>query len=297
MWRPWSRAFEALGRIRFLLTQAGKLKVGDPTASDARGGWGWKAYAESETLYDVWGPVPESPWLPFHCVPLFAALDRIPRDRVGPPPPRDVPEAWAGSVHARPALPGYVRPHGRTPAWSTGETWIMLDLSGPASVEAAAWLVTADERQPVCTFDNWPHAKGLIRAEDVLAELLRWASAIADTRPRLRADSPPLWVCDSQRLGTRAGSPGEFDNRYYLDDSVLPAASFLGSAGIGRVVYATMGGEEIPVLDLESYFAELLSAGLDVLHAQLMYPDGRLEVFAAPRKPGRRRRARRGGGG
>jgi hypothetical protein len=286
MWRPWSRALEALGRLRFPSWQTRrKLTVGVAGGPDAQGGTGWRDYARAERLYDVWGPLPESAWVPYHCVPLFAALDVIDPKKVGPahapeqPPPPDA----AGAPPAE-RLPIWARPGASVLAWHTPSTWVILDLPGPAAVEAAAWMVTAAGCQPVCTFDNWPHERGLLRPEQTLAELLRWATTVAEARQRLTPNSPPLWICDSQRLGGSPGRPGEFDNRYYLDDSILPGAGLLRREGISRVVYVTMGGEDGPVLDLEAYFAELLKAGLPVLHAELMTPDAEPRAFAAPSK-------------
>jgi hypothetical protein len=262
MWEPWSRLLEALGRIRIGVRLPRSVFVGNPTEVDARGGLDWRAYRRAEDLFRVWGPVPGSPWEPFHCVPLFAALDRIPADRVGPTRSR---------LLAPPVVPGA---GGATwppppPDWIDGSTWTIVDLPGRRSVEVAAWLVAAAGCQPVCTFDNWPHLKGLIDVEEVLAELLRWASSVAELRGGLAADAPPVWVCDSRRLGTREGRPGEYDNRYYLDDSILPGPVFLRRHGVERVVYLTWRPPGIPVLDLESYFSDLLRAGFPVLHLDL----------------------------
>ena len=97
MWELWSKALESLGRFRLLRFGRGKtkLRVGDPAALDAQGGGRWASYLEAEKLYDTWGPVRESPWIPFHCVLLFAALDRIPRSEIGPMPgPEAGPTTW-----------------------------------------------------------------------------------------------------------------------------------------------------------------------------------------------------------
>jgi hypothetical protein len=157
-----------------------------------------------------------------------------------------------------------------------------LNLPGPRAVEAGAWLVTAAQCQPVCTFDNWPHPRGLLKPEDTLEALLRWATTVATARSRLQVTSPPVWICDSERLGTRQGKPGEFDNRYYLDDSVLPGASMLSRAGVRQIVYVTLGGDPTPTLDLEGYFADLLIAGLPVLRLDLADPTLEPGPFATP---------------
>jgi hypothetical protein len=277
---------EALGRFRLRLPGLRSLSVGEPTAVDAQGGSGWQAFAQPEALYRVWGPLEDGPWEPYHCVPLFAALDRVPRRRLGPTDPKELEREDAATPQAGAfRLPPYARPGSPPPGFIDAATWTMLDLPGRASVQAAVWLVTAGVVQPVCTFDHWPHPRGLLRADRILAELLRWATTVADARGRIPTGAPPLWICDSERLGTRHGGPGEFDNRYYLDDSILPGPGLLARHGIRRVVYVSSGQGDIPLLDLERYFGELLAAGIDVLHVDLRDPLMRPLPFTAPARP------------
>ncbi len=302
MWQRWSSFLEALGRLRVpIITQSPSVTVGDSGGEDAEGGRGWQAYTRTEALFQVWGPLDGSPWEPYHAVPLFAALDRQKPRSVGPTPQAELAEGTAGTGGRALGrdrgfvLPPHVRPGQPAPAWAEPDTMVVVDLPGRTSVEAAAWLVTSAGLQPVCTFDHWPHRSGLLRAERVLAELLRWATTIVNARGRIATDAPPLWICDSTRLGTRRGRPGEFDNRYYLDDSILPAAKVLRRAGIRRVVYLGWDGSldsddapgptgEVPVADLVEWFTELLSDGVLVLHCPVSDPDLRLRPFQAPPK-------------
>jgi hypothetical protein len=292
MWPQWSRILEGLGRIRLGVRPRTRMTVGDPNAPDAQGGTEWKEFLSAEALYRVWGPLEESPWEPFHAIPLFASLDRLPRERVGPTNPEKVDlQATAGAL-ASWSLPSHARPGSPPPPWIDSSTWIVLDLPGRAAVEAGAWLVTGAGVQPVCTFDHWPHPRGVLRPEHVLAELLRWASTLAAARGRIAGDAPPLWICDCERLGTRRGSPGEFDNRYFLDDSILPGPEYLTRAGIRRVVYLASGGWDLPTLDLEESLSDLLAAGLAVDYALISDPSFQLRPFAAPPVP---RKARSSG--
>jgi len=313
MWRRWSRALELLGSLRvpFPIKPAKGVSVGDPRSPDAAGGAGWREYLAGDRLFDVWRPHPRSPWGPYHCVPLFAALDSLKPDRVGPAPPRGersgtapraAPAATAGwpppaDIEPPPQpsveptdLPAHARHGAPRPGWVNGVTWTILDLPGPLAVEAAAWMITSAGCQPVCTFDHWPHPRGLLRPENTLAELLRWATTVAESRPELTETSPPLWICDSERLGTRKGQPREFDNRYYLDDSILPGPLLLRRAGIERAIYVTLRAEEIPLLDLEAYFGDLLAMGVEVLWVDLNDPAMRPQPFSAPRTPRRLKR-------
>ncbi len=302
MWQRWSRFLEALGRLRVpVITQAGDVSVGDPTAPDAEGGRGWQAYARAEALFQAWGPLEGSPWEPYHAVPLFAAVDRVKQRSLGPTPLREIEEETAGTGGRALGrnegfrLPAHARVGAQIPGWATElGTMVVVDLPGRHAVEAAAWLVTEAGLQPVCTFDHWPHRQGLLRAERVLAELLRWATTVVSARGRIPSDAPPVWICDSTRLGTRQGRPGEFDNRYYLDDSILPSAKLLQAHGITRLVYLGWGGDEtspdapgpagdVPVADLVEWFTELLTAGIEVVHAPVGDPELRVRPFQAPR--------------
>ena len=48
---------------------------------------------------------------------------------------------------------------------------------------------------------------------------------MSDVRRELVDQSPPVYICDRNRLGTTPGRPRDFDNRYFLDDSILPSRS------------------------------------------------------------------------
>jgi hypothetical protein len=271
MWRPWSVLLESLGRLRFRLPRQPTLVVGAPGAPDARGGSGWEAFAAPEALFAVWGPLEGSPWEPYHCIPLFAALEQVARSQLGPTDPNVIAAERAGEGGGF-VLPEHARPGAPTPPWIDRGTWVMIDLPGRSTVEAATWLVSAGAVQPVCTFDHWPHPKGVLKADRILAELLRFASTIATARGRISGSAPPLWICDAERLGTRSGTPGEFDNRYYLDDSILPGPNVLRAAGIRRVVHVSSRTGAGPLPDLERYFADLRLAGLEVLHVDVEDP-------------------------
>ena len=176
--------------------------------------------------------------------------------------------------------------------------YVLLD----PTAEAASWLIGAAGCQPVCTLDNWPHDKGVLRPEHTLAELLRWASTVHETRQGLRPDAPPLWIRDRERLGERRGRPSEFDDRYYLDDSILHGPGVLARNGIERVVYVVPEALDDPLADLESYFADLLRAGITVVRLALAADvvEPRLLASAStPRRPPRAgfRRSSAGGFG
>lgn len=264
LWSKLSRLLEAIGRIGFRTRgPRSEVLVGDPQQMDALGSMDWTRYTSSESLFDAWSPLAGSPWEAFHCVTLFAALDRIPPARVGPAPAEQFGGRLAeqsGGRLVRPIPP---------PPWAGNDVWAILDLAGHESVALAAWLCIRAGFQTVSTFDNWPHKDGLIKPELSLAALLRYAEWVSAAKRELTPQAPPVWICDRARLGTRRGRPKEFDNRYYMDDSVLPGPELLKSAGIRRVVYVTPAPGQAELPDFSAYFEVLQQQGFSLLTAAL----------------------------
>ena len=255
MWRPLLKTLSAVGRLRFpVLRRAPEVGVGDPRATDSLGGHAWKRFANTEALWQVWGPHADSPWAPYHCVTLFAALDLIVRrspDRVGPLPVSDAP-AWL--VYS-----------GETPEWATQPgTMAVLDLSGTQTVAVAYALLSRRAFQPVCTFDSWPNEHGVLKPERLLGAMLFYAAALSERRKRLAADAPPLWICDRDRISGPRPSPGQYDNRYIIEDRLLPGFAMLLASGIHTVVYVGDNPTSAPSPDLVPYLVEMRYRGLRV---------------------------------
>jgi hypothetical protein len=269
MWQPLSRILDALGRFRLPIgPSAVRVLVGNPNGADALGGFEWQRYTTAEALYEVWGPIPESPWEPYHCVPLFAALGALKPDVSGFGSPfaagPTTPEL-AANVELPPHLDGAARGEALGQSWAGAGVWVILDLPGVQSVTLATRLIRAGY-QPVCTFDHWPHPAGLLHPEWILGHLLRFASTVAGARQSLTPASPPLWICDRERLGTRPGNPHEFDNRYFLDDSLLPGPDTLRRAGIQHIVCVVPDATCNPLEDLHAYFDALRKEGFADIH-------------------------------
>lgn len=206
----------------------------------------------------AFGPAPDGPWWPFHSLTLFAALDYLEPSQIGPLPLDPLP--LSGLRH-------------RLPDWLDERTLLIVDLPGPQSVALGAALAVQG-CDLVCTFNNWPRPKALLASEGTLAALLRYASQLAVERIRPSAPAPVAWLCDNERLGTREGRPGEFDNRYYIEESALPGQHYLRERGVTRLVY--LGAEGQPVTaDLVEYLLEYRAKGLEVLGTRLL-PEARL---------------------
>ncbi|HOD50418.1 MAG TPA: hypothetical protein PLJ71_10250 [Candidatus Hydrogenedentes bacterium] len=220
MWSPLSKLLEFIGAIRFpFLRRRAKLAVGRTDVPDARGTADWKEFLDARALSRVWGPHPHGPWTPFHCLTLFIAIDYLKREFVGPCE----------------ADPWPVREF-RAPGWIAPDALLVVDLPGPRTVALGAALA-ASGCDLVCTFNNWPHPQGVLKAEQNLAAMLRYASWLEEKRVAYPTAGPVAWLCDAERLGTRKGRPGEFDNRYYIEDGVLPGPNLLRAQGISKIFY------------------------------------------------------------
>jgi hypothetical protein len=144
------------------------------------------------------------------------------------------------------------------------QTWLILDGPALTSIALAAQLSCQQLCQTVCTFDNWPHPAGLIKSEVALAGLIRYAPQVARARGLWHKGLPPVWVCDSSRLGVKPGKPRDFDNRYYMDESILPGIELLRQHQVQRVVYATTTVADPPLADMVGYLHLLQKQGLPV---------------------------------
>jgi hypothetical protein len=261
MWERLWKMLDVLGRFRFAWGPAKvAVQVGRFGSSDARGGADWERYRTAEALYRVWGPIPGSRWEPYHCVPLFAALDVLRQGEAWPTESRE-----AEDLEARGHLAGAAAGEPLGGNWAADGVWLILDLPGVEAVTLGTRFIMGGY-QPVCTFDHWPHWVGMLKPERILAQMLRLAPVVAEARERLRVESPPLWICDRERLGTRRGGPHEFDNRYYLDDSLLPGAATLREAGIRHIVCVVPEATDGPVEDLAAYLAALRKDGFGDIH-------------------------------
>ncbi|MDP1561615.1 MAG: hypothetical protein Q8M16_09480 [Pirellulaceae bacterium] len=252
-----SSLLKLLARLRLPLWFGWRveLAVGEQAALDAAGSLAWREYATTERLFEAWSPAADSLWEAYHCPTLFAALDQIPTGKVGV-----APEVW---------IPEWLRTEVPAPSWLDAQTWLILDGPPLASIAMAAHLCYQQVCQPVCTFDNWPHPSGLLKSEVALAGLIRYAPLMAQARSKWHKGLPPVWICDSGRLGFRPGRPKDFDNRYYLDDSILPGIELLRQHQLQRVVYASVNVSDPPTADIAGYLHSLQKQGLPVLRIGL----------------------------
>nr|WP_231384405.1 hypothetical protein [Thioalkalivibrio sp. ALE23] len=243
----------------------------------------WRDYMHHERLYRLYGPHPEGPWRPYHCPTLFAGIDRL---KLQP---------HEQQLHERIAAE---RPPG-TWDWLRPDTLTVVDLPGGLSVQMAATLFAEGTCQLIATFDHWPRANsepaGMIRRLDaeptaapphagdprIMVDSREVVNAMVTMAPRVAArwargvpaDAPPVWVCDARRLTHAEPEAGDYDNRYFIDDSILPGPERLRSAGIARVVHVAADADATPEDDLANWLHELYTAGFDTARMTLGDPE------------------------
>lgn len=137
---------------------------------------------------------------------------------------------------------------------------IVVDLPGAEAVAFASRL--AAHHDPVFLFDNWPHPRGVVRADQTLAAALALSEPLAAAKKVRPANAPPVFVLDRTRLTPSVDEANQFDNRW---TARLPDAASLRAIGITRVFYVAPEGQK-PV-ELDDVVDDLLAyvgAGIEV---------------------------------
>ena len=274
---PWSKLLERLGKP---LGQRASLR--DPDPSLIRHGL-WHEYAAHDLLFQLYGPGRDSAFYPYHCPTLFASIERM---RVQPRLTELAPESHLA------------KPDGAW-EWLDKDCFVILDLPGALSVQMAVRMMAEQGGQPIATFDHWPVAgmqRPFSRASYINMEPLAWppqqpaldvaidsrdvldvmvtlAPSVHRLRQRNQAvDDPALLMCDSRRTAARKPAPGEFDNRYFIDDAMIPSADWLKRQGVGKLVLFGESAQSAPSNDLSLFINECHQAGFRLLNVALNDP-------------------------
>ncbi|MFU8805671.1 MAG: hypothetical protein ACNA8W_17795, partial [Bradymonadaceae bacterium] len=190
----------------------------------------WEACQQYDLLFTLYGPLSTSPWAPYQCPTIFASIERL--------------NLTPLRVELSPAF--YApRPEGAW-EWLKSDTMVLLELGDTMVIEVGVTLMREANAQLVSTFDHWPRPRTGGRLIPIAVNSTGIINTMATLAPeahaayqRLTPESPPVWLCDRRRLGSPhvARAPGDFDNRYYIDDSILPGVNTFKKGGIRRVVY------------------------------------------------------------
>ena len=99
-----------------------------------------------------------------------------------------------------------------TPA--SAKAALIVDLPGPEAVAFAAGAASVFD--PVFLFDNWPHPRGVVRAQETLSAAAYYQPLFAEARRKASAAEvrPAMFVLDRRRLTAYTDDATQFDNRY-----------------------------------------------------------------------------------
>ena len=218
-------------------------------SDDSLGDGAWRQYLRAPALHRAWAPDPKSPWRPFYRPTLPAAVSIV-ASAARPVRREDTFTDWQLAELERQA--------------STANAALFIDLPGEDSVAWGARL-SLKGLHPVATFNNWPHARGVLKLERPLGALIYYAAEVERGRKeKPNAAGKPVFLLEGTRLQAHRMSlgPDEFDNRYFHVPSDFPSAKPLIDAGVQTVIYvrpATMTA--VCEDDLIDYFVGLAASG------------------------------------
>lgn len=226
-----------------------KLSWADRTTVDSTKTEAWRNYLQAAALNRAWSPPDNSPWLAYHKVSLPAAVSMV--------RPAAVP------VRGQPATLAEQSAEAFASRYSLENAAVFVDLPGPESV---AWGAALARRgaTPVCTFNNWPHHRGILKLEQTLGALLYYADELS-RQPK--KPTVPVFMLELERLRPNyTPRPTEFDNRYFHLQTDFPTAADFARQGIKTVYYVS--GQVFEQDDLNDYFVSLKNGGLDFFRVQ-----------------------------
>ena len=130
---------------------------------------------------------------------------------------------------------------------------LVVDLPGPDAVAFAAGAGKVFD--PVFTFDNWPHPRGVVPAHLTLAAAAYYQPTFAKLAKERNKDTALMMlVLDRNRLNAYKDDATQFDNRYLAK---LPPVAKLANVNVKRVIYVVPGSSDIPEMDdLNADFVE-----------------------------------------
>ncbi|KYG04761.1 hypothetical protein BE21_44940 [Sorangium cellulosum] len=137
---------------------------------------------------------------------------------------------------------------------------VIVDLDGPESVAFAAGAAEAFD--PVFTFDNWPHPRGVVKAHQTLAAAAYYQPLFARPHPGPRAT---MFILDRQRLSPYSDDAAQFDNRHVAR---LPSADTLWDRGVRYVLYVVP--TEADTTETDDLNDDLVAYRMRQLHVAMM---------------------------
>lgn len=160
---------------------------------------------------------------------------------------------------------------------SSARAALVVDLSGPEAVAFAAGAASVFD--PVFLFDNWPHPRGVVPAQETLSAAAYYQPLFAESRAKAKAGRLPMFVLDRRRIAAYTDDAREFDNRYVAK---LPtSAATMRALDVSHVLYIvpTRADASRELDDLNDELVLYGAGGLDVKALSL-------DMFAAAEDAG-----------
>lgn len=136
---------------------------------------------------------------------------------------------------------------------------VIVDLPGPESVAFAAGM--AELFEPVFSFDNWPHPRGVVPAHLTLGALLHHRARLLQAAQQRGPSAPAAFVLDRSRLSPYRDEKEQFDNRYL---AVIPSAQQWVTLEVKTLLYVAPDASSLESDDLNEEFVDARRAGLNV---------------------------------
>ena len=164
--------------------------------------------------------------------------------------------------------------NGQTP--TSAKAALIVDLPGPQSVAFAAGAASIFD--PVFLFDNWPHPRGVVRAQETLSAAAYYQPLFAEARKAQAGPRPPMFVLDRRRITYYTDDATEFDNRYVA--KLPPSAAAVRALDVTHVLYVvpTSSDASRELDDLNDELVVYAGSGIDVKALSL-------DMFAADLSP------------
>ncbi|MBA2340614.1 MAG: hypothetical protein H0V88_09475 [Pyrinomonadaceae bacterium] len=229
-----------------------QLTLTGAQTKDSQQNENWRRYLEQSAMLSAYQPK-SAQWMPFFVPTLIQSLQfETLRNQLAPIFTPDMSEAYGrGQTIAKEFLKN---------AENAGETCLIVDLPGRDSIAFGAGL--ADAAHLVTIFDNFPHPLGVTPSHETLGAMLYYAGEIESKQGGAPANSPAVFLLDSNRLATYKDADSQFDNRYLAK---LPSAQKFGEMNIKSIIYITPDRTRAEELDdLNEDFVEYKNKNINV---------------------------------
>jgi hypothetical protein len=120
---------------------------------------------------------------------------------------------------------------GQTPA--SAKTALIVDLPGPEAVAFAAGA--ASPFAPGFLFENGPHPRGVVRAQETRSAAAYYQPLLAEAKKAAKPGRAPMFVLDRRRIAPYTDDATEFDNRYVA--KLPPSAAAVRALDVSHVLY------------------------------------------------------------